>query len=157
PDGRLLPDPDPSVSVADNGQHDFQQNQEDDDQLQELRAMRAGLVGDDLVDPLSHFQLALDARLPLLQVQARRQKSVNTRQVLVADQLEPVAGPLEQVDGLDLQLAQHAQRLVVGAPEAQPAVPRLVDQPVGPGQVGVESFVDVAILQQLHVGQLDHL
>src|SRR5437899_4285211 len=75
----------------------------DDDDLEELGAEVRRLGGEDLVDALEDLQLLPHVLLPLAQVEARRQEPVRPRQVLVADQLQRVAGPLEQRVRLHLQ------------------------------------------------------
>src|SRR6266542_3607176 len=57
-------------SATDHRQNRLEQDQEDDDDFQQFRPRRRGLVGENLVDPLDRVELALDALLPLLQVEA---------------------------------------------------------------------------------------
>src|SRR5262249_32306433 len=91
----------PCRSMAEHRQQNLQENQENDDRLHQLQAEGGGLIGDDAVDALDHFQLALNAALPFAEMEARRQQPINPSQVLIADQLEYVPRALEQSVGLD--------------------------------------------------------
>src|SRR5712692_5213894 len=78
-------------------QQHFHHDQDDHDDFQHFAAVGGGLIGQDLVDALDHFQLPLDAMLPIGEMKARGQLPVDAGQVLIAHQLENVAGSLEQV------------------------------------------------------------
>src|SRR4051812_10214649 len=107
-------------SVFKQCQQDLDQDEHHDDDLEELRPERLALVGQHLVDAFDDLQLTLDAALPLAEVEARRQQAVRAGEVLVADELQDVAGPLEQVARLDFQLADQADaRVMAVAPEGE--------------------------------------
>src|SRR5262249_6087540 len=145
------------VSVPVQRQQNLDQDEQDDDELQEFHAVCVGLVRDDLIDPLGHLQFSLDTLFPFLQVEAGAHQAVDTGQILVADELEGVAGPLEQPVGFNLQLAQGAQRLAVAAPERQPGLGQRMNRSVSRRQVVIEPVVDVAEFQQLKIGELNRL
>ena len=68
-------------------------------------------------NPGVDFELAPDAVLPSFQMQTVRHQAMDLSQVLVAEQRQDVAGPLEQAVGLDLQFPQRAQGLSRAAPD----------------------------------------
>ena len=73
----------------------------------------ARLVGDYLVDPFDHLQLAANTFLPGLQRKPAGQHAVNAGQVGIAHQLQYVLGSLEQGVGFDFQLTERPSRSAV--------------------------------------------
>src|SRR5262245_51457096 len=147
----------PGSMSLENREQDLDDDQEDDQQLEEFGPEVVRLVRDDLVNALQYLELAPDPPSPFRQVEPRRHQPVYTRQVLVADQLEHVAGALEQAVGLRLQFPQSPQRAMVPAPGGQPRTRHPAQQVVGSGEDAVEALIDVAVLEQLEVGELDGL
>src|SRR5262249_30016937 len=82
-------------------------------------------------------------------------QAVHTGEVLVADQLEHVAGPFEQSRSLHLPFTEGSQLPAVATPEWQPRGGGALGHLVSPTQAAVEPGIDMAILQQLHVGKFD--
>ena len=81
-------------------QHHFHDDQDHYHELQHLRPVGSGLIGQDLINTLDHFQLSLDAVLPIVEVKARGQLAVDAGQVLIAHQLKDIAGSLKKVVSL---------------------------------------------------------
>ena len=140
----------------DQRQHDLEEDEDDDDDFHEVGAVGVGLVGEDLVDALGNFQLALDAALPVVQVEACLHQAVDARQVLVAHQLQHIPGAFEQLVSLDLQTAEHAQRPVA---EGQ-AVTFSAMQPTpvrtpAPGHANLDLVHDVPLEISAVLGQTE--
>ena len=146
-------------SVAEQGEHDLQRDQHDDDDLQRLHPVPARLLDEQVVDVADGVELAADRLLPLAEVEAGGGEVEDAGEVLVADQLQGVVGPLEEAGGLDLQLADAPQGVaVVTARTPRPrGGARRPDQAVGGLEPVVEPVVDVPELQELDVGELDDL
>jgi hypothetical protein len=99
-------------------------------------------------------QLTQNACIPLLQMEALRSQAVYAGQVLIAQEFEGVIHAFKQDGAIHLHLRNAAQVGVWRAAEAEaaPVVPR--QGFVRLIQIVVELLVQVAHLQQLHVGKL---
>src|SRR4051794_11098266 len=82
------------ATLADEREQDLDDDQEDDREFEELRACGRRAVGEHIRDLLNQLELAVDAALPLVEVEARRGPRVDLRQVEVADELQRVRQPL---------------------------------------------------------------
>jgi len=114
--------------VPDQGQYDLKRDQDDDDHLQRLHPPAGGLLNQQIINVAHSVELAADRLLPLAEVEAGRGEVEDAGEVLVADQLERVVGAFEEAGGLDLQLADVAQGVVVRPPVAA----RFAREPFGP-------------------------
>ena len=108
-------------SVPQHRQRDLERDQHDDRDLERLHALAAGLLNQEVVHVADRLELAADALLPAAEVKPRARDLEDPGQVMVADQLQRVVDPLEQAGGLDLQLADLADRVAVEAPAKREA------------------------------------
>src|SRR5262245_38339781 len=106
--------------MAHERHHDFDEDEQDDDDLEELRAELSGLVADYFVHALGDLEVALDGLFPHFEMEALGLHAIDSREVRITDQLEHVAGALEKIVGLDLQLAHRAKGAGLRAPEGHP-------------------------------------
>src|SRR5262249_50033746 len=89
-------------SVPPQGQHDREGDQHRGGDRQALHRLDARLLDEQVVDVADGLELAADALLPAAEVEPGRGEVEDPREVLVADQLQGVVGPLEQAGRLDL-------------------------------------------------------
>src|SRR3974377_683944 len=121
--------------------------------------MAAGLLDEQVVHFAHGLELAAYRLLPAAEVETRRSQVENPGKVLVANQLERIVDPLEQAGGPDLELAGLPHRVSLGLPQPPPPPPGAVgaNQPVSRLEAVVQAVVDVPELEQLNIGELDHL
>src|SRR5579884_1202333 len=95
--------------------HDFDDDQHDHDDFQKLLASAARLIVQKPVNLADAVEFPVDLALPVFQCQACRGRTVDSRVIRVTDNLQGVAGAIDQFQNVDDDIAQAAC-LLGGAP-----------------------------------------
>src|ERR1043165_7194801 len=115
--------------------HHLERDQEDHDPLEGFHAPAGGLVAELLVDAHGGLELAEDAVVPLLEVEARGREGVEAGEVLVADEFQGVVHALEEEGRIHLHAGDAPELATGDEPEAL--------APVAPAQSLVGTVQDV--------------
>src|SRR5262249_2235528 len=142
---------------GDERQDDRERNEKNDDPFEDLHPATRGRIGHLLVNALQRLELREYSRIPLREGDALGHEPVHPGEILVAEHLERVVHALEQDRALDLHRADAAEigAGTAGRDQAAPGLTR--DRLVGALERGVELLVEPAHLEQLDVGELEHV
>jgi hypothetical protein len=98
-----------SIPPRQKWQDDGNGDQDDDDPLQHLHAAGRGLIGHFFVDTFERLQLAENPGIPLGQMKALGDQTIDSRQILIAKEFQGIIHPFEQNGAIHLHAGNALQ------------------------------------------------